>query len=207
LSLHKRRWPFCRAEVCRIWRQASKCAMTNERVCAFNKLLPGSILDAKEYFDEYDDGLSRGSYSLLTFSNFVSANHFSSILCFVIRFSIEINLFRRYWNGTNKPLGTSQRYNTGQYLENTSNNTGTQRWLINYDPDEFKPDEIHVMTVDCVNYLIEEPCIQPSTKWFDPKSKLAGLKYEYSMPLTLKWVSNLLTCELDTPNEHLNSIL
>ncbi len=62
--------------------------------------------------------------------------------------------------------------------------------LINFDQDEFKHDEVHVMSVDCVNYLIEEPRIQPSTKWFDPKSKSAGFKYEYAMPLTLKWVSN-----------------
>ena len=79
------------------------------------------------------------------------------------------------WENIWKTLGTIQ---------------GHKERLINFDPDEFKPDEIHVMTVDCVNYLIEELCIQPSTLWFDPKSKWAGFKYECAMPLTLKWVSN-----------------
>ena len=35
------------------------CRKTNnERFCAFYKLLPESILDAKNYFDEYDDGIT-----------------------------------------------------------------------------------------------------------------------------------------------------
>jgi len=38
--------------------------------------------------------LSRGFYSRLTFSNFLSVNYFSSILRIVFWFSIEINLFR-----------------------------------------------------------------------------------------------------------------
>ncbi|KAL7477116.1 hypothetical protein ACHAW6_002928 [Cyclotella cf. meneghiniana] len=43
------------------------------------------------------------------------------------------------------------------------------------------------MSVDCVNKLIEELRIQPSTKWFDPKSKSSGFKHKYAMPLNLKW--------------------
>ena len=35
------------------------CRKTSiERFCAFYKLLPESILDAKNYFDEYDDGIT-----------------------------------------------------------------------------------------------------------------------------------------------------
>ena len=88
------------------------------------------------------------------------------------------------------PLGTSRRYTARQYLETLGTIQEHKKRLINFDPDEFKHDEVHVMSVDCVNYLIEEPHIQPSTKRFDPKSESAGFKYEYAMPLTLKRVSN-----------------
>ncbi|KAL7474376.1 hypothetical protein ACHAW6_000351, partial [Cyclotella cf. meneghiniana] len=141
------------------------CRKTNnERFCAFYKLLPESILDAKNYFDEYDDGI--------TFERFLFTLNFLKLYdtemvvsgCWGLH---EDTLRDNIW----KTLGTIQEH---------------KKRLVNFDPDEFKRDEIHVMSVDCVNYLIEEPRIQPSTKWFDPKSKSAGFKYEYAMPLTLK---------------------
>lgn len=45
--------------------------------------------------------------------------------------------------------------------------------LIRLDPDEFG-DEVHVISVDTVNFTIEEPRGDPSSKWFDVKSHSAG---------------------------------
>lgn len=47
--------------------------------------------------------------------------------------------------------------------------------LIRLDPDEFG-DEVHVISVDTVNFTIEEPRVDPSSKWFefDVKSHSAG---------------------------------
>ena len=46
--------------------------------------------------------------------------------------------------------------------------------MITFDPDEFG-DEVHVVTVDCVNFIVQEPRSDPSTKWFDQKSHSAGM--------------------------------
>ena len=45
------------------------------------------------------------------------------------------------------------------------------------------------MSVDCVNFVIEEPRTDPGPKWFDQKSYSAGLKYEFALPLYLQRVS------------------
>ena len=60
--------------------------------------------------------------------------------------------------------------------------------LISFEIDEFGA-EVHVMSVDCVNFVIEEPRTDPGPKWFDQKSYSAGLKYEFALPLYLQRVS------------------
>lgn len=40
---------------------------------------------------------------------------------------------------------------------------------------EYSDDDVIVMSLDTVNYTIQEPRKTPSTKWFDPKSHSAGL--------------------------------
>lgn len=39
---------------------------------------------------------------------------------------------------------------------------------------EYDPEDVLIMTLDTVNYLIQEPRTTPSTCYFDPKSKSAG---------------------------------
>ena len=51
--------------------------------------------------------------------------------------------------------------------------------LITFDPEEFG-DEVHIVTVDCVNFIVQEPRGDPSTKWFDQKSHSAGKFSQYS---------------------------
>ena len=46
--------------------------------------------------------------------------------------------------------------------------------LIKFDPDEFG-DEVHILSTDTVNFTIDEPRTDPSSKWFDPKSHSAGM--------------------------------
>ena len=134
--------------------------------------------------------LLRGFCSRLTFLNFVSANYFSSVCTLLFSFKLKSTCL----DDTEMVVSGCCGLHEDTLRDNIWKTLGTiqehKKRLVNFDPDEFKRDEIHVMSVDCVNYLIEEPRIQPSTKWFDPKSKSAGFKYEYAMPLTLKRVSN-----------------
>jgi hypothetical protein len=51
--------------------------------------------------------------------------------------------------------------------------------LIKFDVDEFGA-EVHVVTVDTVNFIIDEPRKNPSGKWFDKKSHSAGMCLKYN---------------------------
>jgi hypothetical protein len=65
--------------------------------------------------------------------------------------------------------------------------------LIYIDPNKFKPEEVHVMTVDTVKFKIEEPHTDKHNcgkKWYDQKSASAGVKYEFALPLTLQRMSH-----------------
>ena len=53
--------------------------------------------------------------------------------------------------------------------------------LIVFDPSIFRPEEIHIITVDCVNFITQEFRLDPHTKWFDHKSHSSGLKYEFAI--------------------------
>ncbi|KAL7499474.1 hypothetical protein ACHAWT_007755 [Skeletonema menzelii] len=54
---------------------------------------------------------------------------------------------------------------------------------ITLDISMFDPDEVHWLSVDTVTYITQEFRGTPSTKWYDPKSKSSGLKYEYAVPV------------------------
>ena len=45
--------------------------------------------------------------------------------------------------------------------------------IIAFDSDEFG-EEVHVMSVDTVNFIVNEPRDDPGKKWFDKKSASAG---------------------------------
>ena len=45
--------------------------------------------------------------------------------------------------------------------------------LITFDDDEFG-DGVHELSVDCVNFTVNELRTDPSSKWFDQKSHSAG---------------------------------
>jgi hypothetical protein len=55
--------------------------------------------------------------------------------------------------------------------------------VIVFDPNMFGDEEIHIITVDCVNFITQEFRLDPSTKWFDHKSHSAGLKYEFALAI------------------------
>eukprot|EP00984_Skeletonema_dohrnii_P017462 scaffold7958_cov80-Skeletonema_dohrnii-CCMP3373.AAC.3 len=54
---------------------------------------------------------------------------------------------------------------------------------ITFDESMFDPDEVHWLTVDTVTYITQEFRGNPSTGWYDPKSKSSGLKYEFALPV------------------------
>lgn len=54
---------------------------------------------------------------------------------------------------------------------------------IVFDPSMFEEDEVHWITVDTVNYIVQEFRCNPGVVWFDPKSRSAGLKYEFGLPI------------------------
>jgi hypothetical protein len=53
--------------------------------------------------------------------------------------------------------------------------------IVVFDPSMFRPEEIHIISVDCVNFITQEFRLDPHTKWFDHKSHSAGLKYEFAI--------------------------
>jgi hypothetical protein len=64
--------------------------------------------------------------------------------------------------------------------------------IIYFDPSEFDEDQVHVMTVDTVDFTCEEQRSDPMGKmerWFDHKSHSAGVEYEFALPLCLGRVS------------------
>ena len=63
--------------------------------------------------------------------------------------------------------------------------------LIYFDPSEWDESQVHIATVDTVDYTVEEQRADPVGKlerWFDHKSHSAGVKYEMALPLCLNRV-------------------
>lgn len=60
--------------------------------------------------------------------------------------------------------------------------------LIYFDPSEWDESQVHIITVDTVDYTIEEQRSDPVgefERWYDHKSHSAGVKYEMALPLCL----------------------
>ena len=55
--------------------------------------------------------------------------------------------------------------------------------LIVFDPSSFRPEEVHIITVDGVNFITQEFRLNPSTGYFDHKSHSCGLKYEFAIAI------------------------
>lgn len=55
--------------------------------------------------------------------------------------------------------------------------------VIVLDPQCFRPEEIHIFTVDGVNFITQEFRLDPGTQWFDHKSHSSGLKYEFAVAI------------------------
>ena len=55
--------------------------------------------------------------------------------------------------------------------------------LIIFDTSKFTPDQVHIISVDGVNFITQEFRGDPGTKWFDHKSHSSGLKYEFALSL------------------------
>ena len=62
--------------------------------------------------------------------------------------------------------------------------------------DGFDPEEIHLISVDTVNFRTQEFRLDPSTDWFDVKSHSSGLKYEFACALRSPKVSKVVHCRL-----------
>ena len=60
--------------------------------------------------------------------------------------------------------------------------------------DGFDPDEIHLISVDTVNFRTQEFRLDPSSDWFDVKSHSSGLKYEFACALRRPKVSKPVHC-------------
>jgi hypothetical protein len=58
--------------------------------------------------------------------------------------------------------------------------------VIVFDPSSFRPEEVHVITCDGVNFITQEFRLNPSTGFFDHKSHSCGLKYEFAIAI---WTS------------------
>jgi len=52
-----------------------------------------------------------------------------------------------------------------------------------FDTSKFMPDQVHVISVDGVNFITQEFREDPGTKWFDHKSHSSSLKYEFALSL------------------------
>ncbi len=92
--------------------------------------------------------LLRGFCSRLTFSNFISANYFSSVC--TLLFSSKLKSI--CLDDTEMVLVGHWGLHKDTLQDNTWKTLGTiqehKKRVINIDPDEFKQDEIHVMSVD-----------------------------------------------------------
>lgn len=49
--------------------------------------------------------------------------------------------------------------------------------------DGWEDDEIHIISVDGCNFMTQEFRLDPSAKWFDHKTKSAGLTYEFAVAI------------------------
>jgi hypothetical protein len=87
------------------------------------------------------------------------------------------------WNRCKEYIGPRVKYYVGKLasLKNLKIRFG-----------EFEDDEAIIFTVDGINFITEEFCMDPHGKWFDHKSKSAGLKYEFAVSLrkpALVWIN------------------
>jgi hypothetical protein len=57
--------------------------------------------------------------------------------------------------------------------------------------EDWRSDEVHIISVDGTNFRTEEFHLEPSSKWYDHKTHSCGLKYEFSLALwrnSLMWI-------------------
>lgn len=48
--------------------------------------------------------------------------------------------------------------------------------FVVFNPDMFRDEEVHIISVDGVNFITQEFGLEPDPKWFDHKSLSSGLK-------------------------------
>jgi len=56
--------------------------------------------------------------------------------------------------------------------------------LIVFDISRFRPEDVHIISVDGVNFITQEFRLNPGTQWFDHKSHSPGLSYEFALSLS-----------------------
>ena len=87
--MYKGRYTFGRTDICGFeGKHQNVCRKTNnECFGAVYKLLPESILDPKNFLDEYDDGITFERFLfMLNFLKLCKCQPFLISLCFVVKF-------------------------------------------------------------------------------------------------------------------------
>ena len=77
-------------------------------------------------------------------------------------------------------------YIRGTVKENTKKLASLKSKVVKFGG--FDEEEIHLCSVDCVNFITQEFRLDPSTKYFNHKDNGPGLKYEFAV--ALRRVSN-----------------
>ncbi|KAL3795955.1 hypothetical protein ACHAWO_010211 [Cyclotella atomus] len=152
-------------------RQDIRDEMNRERFCSFFKLCPEGILDAYRYFSEHseEEGDIMEFRFFLIALNFLKLYDTEHVLSGRWRLDEE-TLRKQIW----KTLWQIQRHFPT---------------LIYFDPSEWDAAQVHLITVDTVNYNVNEQRSDPVGKferWYNHKSNSAGVKYEMALPLCLE---------------------
>lgn len=189
-------------------RQDVRARLNNDRYFAHYKLHPSSVLDAWNYFTEYDDNGGKLCFKVFLYTlNFLK-------LCKCFKF--ELHLWKKlifnsyscsFLDETREVLAGRWKLSEDTldfhiwrtlYMIQSHRDT-----FIYYDPNEFKKGQVPVMGVDTVTYTVNEPRTDTSRtrvtdrgeeneshkRWYDHKSHSAGVKYELGLPLCLERVS------------------
>lgn len=180
-------------------RQNVRFSLSLERFCAHYKLCPEAILDAQNYFSEFGEETIDFKRLLFTL-NFLKC-------CELILISLNINNFVLFLSilvlasldDTENVLAGRWRLDEDTIRTHTWGTLGKIQYhrdsIIYFDPDEWDTTQVQIITVDTVNYEINEKRSDTTgdyRRWFDHKSHSAGVKYEMALPLCLKRVRDVI---------------
>lgn len=168
---------------------------SRERFFSHFKLCPEAILDSYRYFNEHG-GLDTMDFKwlLITLSFLKLCKSYCAIQQFTNLTDMLIIVIC-FIDDTEHVLSGRWRLDEGTLSHHIWNTLWQIQHhftaLIYLDPSEWDPDQVHIVTVDTVNYNVEEQRSDPVGKferWYNHKSHSAGVKYEMAFPLCLNRV-------------------